>query len=201
MIRYLSNIQHDDGGWGLHLEDKSTIFGTSMSYVTLRLLGLDKNDKRIQKARNFLLNNDGAKGIPSWGKFWLCALGVYEWEGMNAVPPELWLLPYWVPMHPGRWWCHCRVVYLPMGYIYGTKSRPNPTPLILQLREELYNEPYDKIDWKSLRFNVSTLDVYTPHSTLNKITFSKNLFFQKITIYSQLKKRLSIFMKISIANG
>lgn len=32
----------------------------------------------------------GATGAPAWGKFYLAALGVYEWEGMNPVPPELW---------------------------------------------------------------------------------------------------------------
>lgn len=108
MIVYLSHIQSDDGGWGLHIEDHSTIFGTAMNYVALRLLGLPKDDQRCVRARNFLKANDGAKGIPTWGKFWLAALGCYEWEGLNAVPPELWLFPDWFPLHPGRWWCHCR---------------------------------------------------------------------------------------------
>lgn len=42
-------------------------------------------------------------------------LGVYEWQGQNPLNPEMWLLPYsgwtgvgWV--HPGRFWCHCRMV-------------------------------------------------------------------------------------------
>jgi hypothetical protein len=42
-------------------------------------------------------------------------LGVYDWMGMNPLTPEMWLLPYsawtgvgWV--HPGRFWCHCRMV-------------------------------------------------------------------------------------------
>lgn len=28
-------------------------------------------------------------------------LGAYEWEGNNPLPPELWLLPYSLPIHPG----------------------------------------------------------------------------------------------------
>ncbi len=55
----------------------------------------------------------------SWCKFFLAILGVYEWEGINSVPPELWYLPFWLPFHPGRTWCHCRMVYLPMSFIYG----------------------------------------------------------------------------------
>ena len=32
----------------------------------------------------------GAAGIPSWGKASLSMLNVYDWDGMNAIPPELW---------------------------------------------------------------------------------------------------------------
>lgn len=39
MIRYLRNTQLADGGWGLHTRDKSTMFGTVLSYVSLRILG------------------------------------------------------------------------------------------------------------------------------------------------------------------
>jgi hypothetical protein len=58
----------------------------------------------------------GATYITSWGKFWLAVLGVYSWDGMNPTPPEMWLLPYasWTGIglaHPGRYWCHCRMVY------------------------------------------------------------------------------------------
>lgn len=57
----------------------------------------------------------GATYITSWGKFWLAVLGVYSWDGMNPTPPEMWLLPSsgWTGigwLHPGRFWCHCRMV-------------------------------------------------------------------------------------------
>lgn len=28
-------------------------------------------------------------------------LGVYEWSGTNPMPPEFWILPSFLPMHPG----------------------------------------------------------------------------------------------------
>lgn len=34
----------------------------------------------------------GAAAVPSWGKFWLSLLNVYDWEGNNPIPPELWLV-------------------------------------------------------------------------------------------------------------
>ena len=40
---------------------------------------------------------------------------------------------------------------MPMSYLYGKRFVGPITPLILQLREELYNEPYNEINWKSVR--------------------------------------------------
>jgi squalene cyclase len=68
-------------------------------------------------ARAFIHRHGGALNAPHWGKFWLSVLGVYEWEGVNPIPPELWLLPVWFPFHPAKMWCHCRMVYLPMSYV------------------------------------------------------------------------------------
>jgi len=45
MLTYLRNQQQTDGGWGLHIEGPSTLFGTTMNYVATRLLGVPPEDK------------------------------------------------------------------------------------------------------------------------------------------------------------
>ena len=106
-------------------------------------------------------------GIPSWGKFWLSVLGVYEWKGLNPIPPEFWLLPYVLPIHPGRWWCHCRMVYLPMGYLYARKAVGKITPLVEELRGELYEGLiYQNISWDQMCNRVTPVDLYTPHTLM-----------------------------------
>uniref|UniRef100_A0A8R7URY6 Squalene cyclase N-terminal domain-containing protein n=1 Tax=Triticum urartu TaxID=4572 RepID=A0A8R7URY6_TRIUA len=71
--RYLYNHQNKDGGWGLHIEGPSTMFGSVLNYVTLRLLeeGSDSEDGAIQLAQNWILDHGGATFTTSWGKFWL----------------------------------------------------------------------------------------------------------------------------------
>ena len=160
MLRYLKNHQNDDGGYGLHIEGHSTMFGTVLSYVSMRLLGAEAEDSCCSKARKWILIHGGATLIPSWGKFWLAVLGCFEWSGLNPVPPEVWLLPYSGYsgigyMHPGRFWCHCRMVYLPMSYIYGARIVGDITPLVKALRDELYLKPYKSIDWNKARNEVS----------------------------------------------
>jgi hypothetical protein len=48
-------------------------------------------------------------------------------------------------------WCHCRMVYLPMSYLYGKRFVGPITPTVLSLRKELYTVPYHEIDWNQAR--------------------------------------------------
>lgn len=89
--RYLFARQNpDDGGWGLHIEGESSVYGTAMNYVVLRLLGASEENKKLVKARGHLHKLGGATNGPHWAKFWLSVLGAMEWDAVNPVPPELW---------------------------------------------------------------------------------------------------------------
>ncbi|XP_027879343.1 lanosterol synthase [Xiphophorus couchianus] len=171
MVRYLRSVQLPDGGWGLHIEDKSTVFGTALSYTSLRILGVDPDDPDLVRARNNLHSKGGAVGIPSWGKFWLAVLNVYSWEGLNTLLPEMWLFPAWMPAHPSTLWCHCRQVYLPMSYCYAVRLSAEEDPLILSLRQELFVQDFASIDWIAQRNNVAACDLYTPHSSLLSVAY------------------------------
>src|SRR5262249_4403386 len=81
---------------------------------------------------------------------------------LYPVPPELWLLPEALPVHPSRLWCHTRMVYLPMSYLYGSRVQRPVDALTRALREELYVEPYDAIDWKAARDRIAPRDNYRP---------------------------------------
>nr|XP_006825099.1 PREDICTED: lanosterol synthase-like [Saccoglossus kowalevskii] len=126
MIRYLRSI---------HLDKVTLLFGTSLNYTAMRVLGVGSDDPDLVKARNILHSLGGAVYIPSWGKFWLAVLNCYSWDGMNTLLPEMWLFPKWVPAHPSTLWCHCRQVYLPMSYCYATRLTAQEDDLIRSLRK------------------------------------------------------------------
>ncbi|KAI7871654.1 terpenoid cyclases/protein prenyltransferase alpha-alpha toroid [Spinellus fusiger] len=181
IIRYLLNRAHaEDGGWGIHIEGVSTVFGTALTYTCLRILGLGPDHPAMVKARTTLHTLGGANCIPAWGKFWLSALGVYEWEGVNPIPPELWALPNTLPLCPGNWWVHTRLVYLPMGYIYAHRLSAPLTEFTQSLRDELYTCPYNKINWNKQRNNIAEVDLYTPHSSLMDIANEAITYYEYI---------------------
>ncbi|XP_065619097.1 lupeol synthase-like [Quercus suber] len=166
IIRYLYNHQNEDGGWGFHIEGHSTMFGTALSYIALRLLGEgpeDGEDMAMARGRKWILDHGSLVAIPSWGKFWVTVLGVYEWSGCNPLPPEFWILPNFFPMHPGKMLCYGRLVYMPMSYLYGKRFVGPITGLIQSIRQELYNEPYHQINWNKARSTIAKEDLYYPH--------------------------------------
>jgi len=50
-----------------------------------------------------------------------------------------------------------------MAYLWGRRFVVEPTPLVAELRKELYVEPYESINWKPQRNNVHKVDLYSPH--------------------------------------
>ena len=166
MRRYMLNHQNADGGWGLHIESDSTMFGTAMQYAACRILGLPADAEEAVKARDWMHKHGGAVGIPSWGKFYLSLLGVYEWEGNHSLFPEMWLMPRALPVHPSRYWCHCRMVYLPMAYCYAKKLRAPESQLLEDLRKEMYVQDYNSINWVKARDIIAKPDQYTQPGNL-----------------------------------
>ncbi|KAM1900359.1 hypothetical protein ACFX14_029314 [Malus domestica] len=86
--RYIYNHQNKDGGWGLHIESPSNMF-----------YGGEEN--AMARGRKWILDHGGVTNILSCVKAWLSILGVYDWSGCNPIPPEYWMLPSFLPMHPG----------------------------------------------------------------------------------------------------
>jgi squalene/oxidosqualene cyclase-like protein len=167
-VAHIRGAQNPDGGIPLHYEGKSFLFTTVLNYVALRLLGVPRDDEAAARSLDWIQGQGGALGIPSWGKHWLALLRLYEWEGVNPLPPELWLLPRWFPTHPRRLWCHARVIYLAISHLYGLRWQVPDAPLLGELRDEIFApRAYSEIDFRrEARNAVVANDTYIPLSRL-----------------------------------
>ena len=116
--RYLFARQNPDGGWGWHVEGSSGNVGTTLSYVSLRLLGAESDDPRIVKARDFLHSLGGAVYGPSLSKFLLSVLGVMKWDCVNPLLPEFWYASQPIlcfPLTDKTSGCFQKMILLPLG--------------------------------------------------------------------------------------
>jgi squalene/oxidosqualene cyclase-like protein len=189
MRRYLLWGMHADGGIGLHSEDpRGSMFVTATSYVALRLLGLAANDEHAVRMRRWLHDHGSPLGAAPWGKLVLAILGLYGWEGLHPVQPELWLLPSSAPMHPSRLWCHCRQVYLPMAWLYGRRATVPLDPLLSELRSELYAQPYERINFRKHKDTLAKTDAYRPSTKLLRLT-NRALAGLEATVPRALRQR------------
>jgi squalene/oxidosqualene cyclase-like protein len=210
MLRHYHVTRTADGGWPLHPEGPAQLFTTTLAYVALRLLGVPPDEDITAAARAWLRRQGSAVlGIPTWGKFWLSVLNLYGRDGVGAFPPELFLLPAWMPGHPRGWYCHTRYIYLAISYLSGLRFRADLGPLREALRHELYDKPYESIDFAAHRDDVAPTDLYArPAFPLNmlrraiplvmravpaslhdralRICFDRILYEQRVTQYQAL---------------
>jgi hypothetical protein len=162
MVRYLRGVINQDGAVGLHEEDGGSMFTTVLAYVALRFLGVPRDDPDAARMRAWIRANGTALGAASWGKVTLAVLNLYPWDALPPLPPELWLLPRAAPFHPGRFWCHSRVVYLPMAWLYGTRACIPEDDAVRELRADLYDRPWPEIDFARFRHGTAPSDARYP---------------------------------------
>ncbi len=159
VLRSFECTRLEGGLWSLHEHPPPNLFVTTLVYVAARLLGVERDDPLIEPAGRFL-QAEGVLGIPSWGKFWLALLNLYDWRGVNAVLPELWSLPRWIPLHPSNWYCHTRLIYMAMAAIYSRRFQTPVTSTIASLREELFPQGFVNVDFSAGRNRLRAADLY-----------------------------------------
>ncbi len=133
----------------------------------------------IRPAREFM-QKEGVLGIPSWGKFWLALLNLYDWRGVNAVLPELWSLPRRLPLHPSNWYCHTRLIYMAMATIYSCRFQLPVNPVIEALREELFPEGFDGIDFVAGRNRLRKADLFARPGIWLRAGYALTGIYEKI---------------------
>ena len=168
-----------DGLWGFHEHASPSLFVTTLVYVATRLLGVNLDDELVAPARQFLHNED-VTYIPSWGKFWLAVLNLYDWRGLHAVLPELWGLPRHLALHPSNWYCHTRLIYMAMATVYSTQHQVPVTPIIESLREELYPQGYDAVPFTACRNRLHSSDVFARPSLSLRAAYAICRIYQRV---------------------
>ena len=159
-----------DGSVGLHEESvQGAVFTSAISYVALRILDEKPDRPELTRMRNWIHNAGTPVKAAAWGKFILSILNLYDWSGVTPVPPELYLLPSWVPVQPINISGYVRIVYLPMAYFYGRRWQAPLDPLLRELRKELFPQGFDQIDWPKHRADLAPTDHIVPETLLVRL--------------------------------
>lgn len=188
----LPGVDGKGGGWGLHPHGGESLFVTTLAYVAARTLGVSADDPMLAFARE-LFRKEDVRAIASWGKAWLSIANLYGWEGVNAVPPEAWLMPTSSPLHPANYYCHTRLIYMGMASVYGLKLRARRTPLVDELRQELYAfhakdgvVDYESLDFASAKSLLREKDLWAPPSEY------LSAMYRAVNVYERVQQKLGL---------
>jgi lanosterol synthase len=181
IVRYFETSRVESGVWGLHDHAGPSLFTTSLVYTAARLCGVSAEDPLLDAARRLFAGESGIATVPTWGRAWLALLGLYSWDGVHPMPPELWALPERFPAHPSRLYCHTRQIYLGLSLLRAAEPVARETPLLRSIRDELYPAtPYASIDFRSERSNVTVLDRTAPEHPLLSAWYGVASLFERM---------------------
>jgi lanosterol synthase len=178
LLRHFEDTRFEDGLWGLHPLSEPYLFVTTLVYVASRSLGVDAESEFLLRAGDFIRREDVTK-IPSWGKFWLALAGLYDWRGVPPIVPELWALPTRLPFHPSNFYCHTRHIYLSMSVLYARKLCAPDSRLRRELRAELFDGSYERIDWTNARRSLRSRELVTPPSLPLRLAYELGSLFER----------------------
>jgi squalene-hopene/tetraprenyl-beta-curcumene cyclase len=143
---YLLEQQLPNGGWAMYPGGKLEISGSVKAYFALKLAGHAADEEPMQRARDAILAAGGADRVNSFTRFYLALLGQLDYRHCPAVPPEMVLLPTWLPITLYRISAWSRTIFVPLSIMWAHRPvRPLPKEFGIQ---ELFVQPPD--EWPAL---------------------------------------------------
>jgi squalene-hopene/tetraprenyl-beta-curcumene cyclase len=125
--RWIRSQQRADGTWATFEGGPGNLSTTIEAYVALRLAGDDVDAAHLKSAREFVLGNGGIEASRVFTRIWLALFGEWSWDDLPAMPPELVLLPDWMPLNIYDWGCWARQTVVPITVVATLRPvRPLP---------------------------------------------------------------------------
>jgi squalene-hopene/tetraprenyl-beta-curcumene cyclase len=105
---WIRSQQREDGTWGSFLGGPPDHAATIEAYAALRLAGDQTDAEHMRLAREYVLDQGGLERARVFTKIWLSLFGLWSWDHVPAMPPELVFLPPWVPLNLYDFACWAR---------------------------------------------------------------------------------------------
>ncbi|MGI8680241.1 MAG: squalene--hopene cyclase [Jatrophihabitans sp.] len=128
--RWIRSQQRADGTWATFPGGPGDLSTTIEAYAALRLAGDDPEATHLVAAREFVQAQGGIEASRVFTRIWLALFGEWSWDDLPAMPPELVLLPSWVPLNVYDWACWARQTVVPITVVATLRPcRPLPFSL------------------------------------------------------------------------
>jgi squalene-hopene/tetraprenyl-beta-curcumene cyclase len=125
--RWIRSQQRADGTWATFHGGPPELSTTVEAYVALKLCGDDPDAAHMKEAVAWIQANGGVERTRVFTRIWLALFGLWDWEQLPVMPPELIYLPPSVPLNVYDWGCWARQTVVPLTVVsHFRPSRPLP---------------------------------------------------------------------------
>jgi squalene-hopene/tetraprenyl-beta-curcumene cyclase len=125
--RWIRSQQRDDGTWATYHGGPGDLSTTVEAWVALRLAGDPADAPHMATARDFILASGGLDRARVFTRIWLALFGLWSWDRLPELPPEMIFLPRWFPLNVYNWACWARQTVVPLT-IVGSMRPVRPLP-------------------------------------------------------------------------
>ena len=106
--KWVRSRQRDAGTWATFYGGPSDLSTTIEAYVALRLAGDEVDAPHMQRAARFVRESGGLEASRVFTRIWMALFGLWSWDDLPVMPPELMLLPPSVPLNIYDFGCWAR---------------------------------------------------------------------------------------------
>jgi squalene-hopene/tetraprenyl-beta-curcumene cyclase len=120
---WIRSQQRDDGSWANFEGGPGDLSTTIEAYVALRLAGDGGELAHMRSASAFVREHGGLEQARVFTHIWLAMFGLWPWERVPVLPPELMLLPSWVPLNVYDYACWARQTIVALAVVLTYRPR------------------------------------------------------------------------------
>ena len=114
---WIRSQQRADGTWANFYGGPGDLSTTIEAYWALRLAGDRPDAEHMRIAAEFIREQGGLVSARVFTHLWLALFGLWSWDDVPALPPEVVLLPSWFPLNIYDFACWARQTIVALSLV------------------------------------------------------------------------------------
>jgi squalene-hopene/tetraprenyl-beta-curcumene cyclase len=114
---WIRSQQREDGTWANFFGGPGELSTTIEAYWALRLAGDGPEQEHMRRAAGFVRAQGGIERARVFTHVWLALFGLWSWDEVPALPPEVVLLPGWAPLNIYDFACWARQTIVALSLV------------------------------------------------------------------------------------
>jgi squalene-hopene/tetraprenyl-beta-curcumene cyclase len=120
---WIRSQQRTDGTWSNFHGGPGDLSTTIEAYWALRLAGDEPEAEHMRAAADFVRARGGIERARVFTHVWLALFGLWSWDQVPALPPEIVLLPPWVALNIYDFACWARQTIVALSLVMAHRPR------------------------------------------------------------------------------